>query len=147
MINFNNKNKFKIDLSGNSPAIYPLKKTVIDMNLVNSLIQYSKKNSNVNCRICLHKNIKSHIQNMIVLLNKKNKNFFKFHSHINSNEYYYLIKGSMKIYEKRFDKIISKKIDHKSHKLIYFVEKKILHKIVPISEFVIFNEVKLSPYK
>tara|TARA_B100000989_G_scaffold212944_1_gene161814 strand:- start:170 stop:607 length:438 start_codon:yes stop_codon:yes gene_type:complete len=143
---FNDSKKFKIDLTGKSPAIFLKKEILVNDILIKKLIKYSKINNNINCRLCFHKTKKDSIHNMIVLLNKNNLNTFKFHNHKNSDEFYNIIKGSGHIYIKRNKKIIKKTISDNKY-FMTKVDKKIYHKIVPTSDILIFNEIKLNPYE
>ena len=143
---FNNSKKFKIDLTGRSPAIFFKEEILINNTLIKSLIKYSKINNNINCRLCLHKTKNDIIHNMIVLLNKKNINTFKFHNHVNSDEFYKVIKGSGYIFMKKNKKIIKRSISDNKY-FVAKVDKKIYHKILPTSDILIFNEIKLNPYR
>ena len=52
---FNDSKKFKIDLTGKSPAIFLKKEILVNDILIKKLIKYSKINNNINCRLCFHK--------------------------------------------------------------------------------------------
>ena len=136
---FNNKN-FKIDTSGKSPAVYVEKTIKINKKIVNELIKLSKLNGNINIRICMHKNKKCNIHNMIVLINKNQE--YKKHSHPRSDEIYHLIKGKIKILEIKKKKTINKTHLEKQGD-IYSVGKSVEHIVLPISIYAIFHEIKL----
>ena len=137
----NNKN-FSFDLTGKSPAFFlKSKKIKINKKLIRDLVTFSKNNGNTNCRICLHKTKKNKIHNMIVLLNKKNNAYP--HQHSNSDEIYQIISGSLKVstYNKKIKLkntfLLSKK------NIIFKVEKKNIHKVIPVTKIAIFHEIKL----
>ena len=143
---FNNSKIFKIDNSGKSPAIFFKKKIIIDNKIIKKLITYSRFNSYTNCRICLHKSKTSKLHNMIVLLNKNNIETFKFHKHKNSCEYYQIMYGSLNLHIKNKSNTNKINLSLKKNKLFYYVDLNIYHKIVPETNIVIFNEIKINPY-
>jgi cupin fold WbuC family metalloprotein len=140
-----NKKNFKFDLSGKSPAFF-LKNRNLKINdkLMKDLINFSKKNNDINCRICLHKNKKDKIHSMIVLINSKNTS--KKHKHSKSDEIYNLIQGSFNVVIYKANRV-KKKILMSNHKnIIYTVKKGLSHNIEPIKNIIIFHEIKLNPY-
>ena len=145
---FYDKKNHYIDYSGKSPAIYCKNNIEIDNNLINQLIKFSILNNNINCRICLHNDKNTTMHSMIVLICKKNISQYEFHKHDNSNEYYNVLKGNINLYsiikDNRKRVITKKKLINGS---ISYVKKNIYHKLIPQSNYAIFQETKLSPYK
>ena len=140
-----NKKNFKFDLSGKSPAFFLRNKNLkINNKLMKDLINFSKKNNDINCRICLHKNKKDKIHSMIVLINRKNSS--KKHKHSKSDEIYNLIQGSFNILIFK-DNRVKKILMSNRNNIIYTVKKGIIHNIEPINKIIIFHEIKLNPYK
>ena len=141
-----NKKNFRFDLNGRSPAFFLKNKSInIDYRLIKDLINYSRNNKGINCRICLHKNKNANIHSMIVLINKKN--FSKIHKHKNSDEIYNFIKGSFYVILYKSKKLQKKILISKKKNLIYKVNKGTVHNIKPIDKFIVFHEIKKNPYK
>jgi cupin fold WbuC family metalloprotein len=146
MQRINNKN-FKFDKTGKSLAIFPKKKNfVVNFKLINELKLLSRKNNNQNVRICLHKNKKEKLHNMIIFLSKKNLS--PIHKHIFTDEIYQIIYGILKIKIFNKNKKLLKVIEISNKKSpIFRMKKNILHQTIPASDHVIFHECRLSPYK
>ena len=143
-----NRSNFKIDKSGNSIAIFPKKSQFsINKNIIKSLIIFSKKNKNCNARICMHKNKKDKIQNMIVLLNKKNNSKFFIHKHLYKDEIYQVIHGGLKIDIFKKNKVFKKIILDKNKNVIVRLKKNQFHKVYPTKQIVIFHEIRLGPFR
>ena len=88
------KKNFLLDNTGKSPAFFYKKKNLlVNKKIAKELIKFSKSNNNVNCRICLHRTKKNKLHNMIVLLNKKNKDHPHLQNH--SDEIYQIMNGSI----------------------------------------------------
>ena len=141
LTNFFSKKDFKLDISGKSPALFLKSKIKINNKIINELIKLSKLNKNINLRICMHKNKKSDIHNMIVLISKT-QNFFK-HTHLKSDEIYHLLRGKMKVIETKNKKIV-KKTKLITPGDIYVVSKNVEHIVLPISIYTVFHEIKLK---
>ena len=144
---FFNSNNFRFDRKGKSLAIFPKEKYfTLSKKKIKQLKLLSQLNQNENVRICLHSNKKDALHNMIIFLNKKN--FFKIHKHNSTDEIYQIISGRLKI--KIFDKNknLSKTIELSNDKNpIFRMKKNVLHQTVPVTDYVIFHECRLSPYR
>lgn len=141
-----NKKNFIFDFSGKSPAFFLKNKNLkINKQLINDLINYSKKNNNINCRICLHNNKKDKIHSMIVLVNKSNQS--KVHKHIGSDEIYNYISGSFYVLIYNLNKLIKKILVSNKENLIYKVNKGTMHNILPVQNVTVFYEIKMNPYQ
>ena len=58
--NFFSKKNFNFDVLGKSPAFFLKNDNVkIDKKFFLNLVNFSKMNKNINCRVCIHKNKKS----------------------------------------------------------------------------------------
>ena len=148
MKNFFNKTNFKIDHSGNSIAIFPKNKYFkVSSVLINHLIKFSKTNDNCNVRICLHKDKRDRIQNMIVLLNKKNKTKFLVHKHFLKDEIYQIIHGILKIDIYKNNGVFKKIVLKKGKDFIIRLKKNEFHKVYPKQQIAIFHEIRLGPFK
>jgi len=147
MKNIFSPSKFTIDKSGNSTAIYPKQKYFkIDNKVIKKLILFSKGNKNCNVRICLHKNSKQILQNMIVLLNKKNSTKPPIHKHLLKDEVYQVIYGILKIDIYKKKKIFKKMTLEKNNNLIIRLKKNEFHKVYPKNNIVIFHEIRPGPF-
>ena len=139
------KKNFLLDNTGKSPAFFYKKKNLlVNKKIAKELIKFSKSNNNVNCRICLHKTKKNKLHNMIVLLNKKNKDYPHLHNH--SDEIYQIMNGSIRVstYNKKLK--IKKTYLLNNKNTIFKVTKKDIHKVEPITQIAIFHEIKLRGY-
>ena len=99
------------------------------------MIKFSKINSNINCRVCIHKSKKAKLHSMIVLINSKNT--FNIHRHSKTSETYQLIKGSIQINLFK-NNIKSQTIKLKKKSEIFTVLKNQLHIVVPLTKIAIF---------
>ena len=138
---FFTKRNFSLDTSGRSPAFFLKNDNLkIDQNFYENLIKFSKINSNINCRVCIHKSKKAKLHSMIVLINSKNT--FNIHRHSKTSETYQLIKGSIQINLFK-NNIKSQTIKLKKKSEIFTVLKNQLHIVVPLTKIAIFHETKL----
>lgn len=144
---FFNSNNFRFDRKGKSLAIFPKEKYfILSKNKIKQLKLLSKNNQNENVRICLHRSKKNALHNMIICLNKKNSS--KIHKHNSTDEIYQIISGKLKIKIFKKNKNILKTIELSNDKNpIFRMKKDVLHQTVPITDYVIFHECKLSPYR
>lgn len=141
---FNNEKLYFIDKSGKSDAIFLRNKcTVIDIKILDHLVKYSKHNNFKDVRICMHKNKKSVIQNMINLTFKRKKKI-DFHKHLKKDEAYQIIKGKMMI--EYFYKKKIKKITLGSDKILFRISKNIYHRIKPLTKYIIYHEIRKGPF-
>ena len=142
-----NKKNFKFDRTGKSLALFPKKKNfVASLDFIRELKLLSKKNEHQNVRICLHKDKKEKLHNMIIFLNKRNSSIIHKHNH--TDEIYQIIFGilEIKIFNKNKKFLKSFKISNTKNP-IFRMEKNVLHETIPVSDYVIFHECRLSPYK
>ena len=141
---FNNKKLYFIDKSGKSDAIFLRNKcSFIDINNLQHLIKYSRQNNYKDVRVCMHNNKKSIIQNMINLTFKSKKKI-NFHKHLKKDEAYHLIKGKMMIEyfcEKKIKKVMLGK-----EKFLFRIGKNIYHRIKPLSNYIIYHEIRTGPF-
>ena len=137
---------FKLDQSGLTKAYYFLNKNdekYINKKILNKIINLADKNKN-NFRVCLHDDKKSQLHSMINII-YKDQNPEKPHMHIFKDEVYHLIKGKLLIQ-------IVKKNKKKKHLLnnlspILMIPKRTLHKVMTISKYSIFHEIRKGPFK
>ncbi len=126
------------------------KKEIVKINdqTIQKLKQKALKNFSGKTRLCLHKNIRESLHEMIIVLCKNV--YIKPHKHIKKTESFHVIEGSffLVIFDKNGKKIESILIDGKKRKsnFICRINKNIWHMIVPITDFVVFHEVTNGPY-
>ena len=106
------------------------------INLINSI------NKKKNTRICLHENDDSSLHVMLIKFYKDKNNLL--HHHINKCEFYYVLSGKLNIKIKK-EKNFENKI-LKSNEML-FMKNKIVHSVNPITNKVIFIEVRPGPFK
>ena len=147
MTNLFDKKIFEINDSGKSIAIFVKQNyLVVDKKLVRNLKNFSILRNKCDARICLHREKEDPLQNMIVLNWKKNCKKIA-HKHLQKDETYHMIAGSMlvNIYSNR--KKIKKKIKLLSkNKSILRVKNNTFHSIIPITDLVIFHESRKGPF-
>ena len=86
------------------------------------------------------------LHNMIIYLNKKN--FSEIHKHNSTDEIYQIISGKLKIKIFKKNKSLLKTIElSKDKNPIFRMKKNVLHQTVPVTDYVIFHECRLSPYR
>ena len=105
-------------------------------------IKSFKKLKNENLRICLNPDNKSSLHVMIIRFIKKKKNNL-LHYHKNKCEFYYVLKGSIKLKIKETNKINNMIL--KKGSMIY-MDKKTIHSVKPHSNEVIFLEIRPGPF-
>ena len=115
---------------------------------LNFLKKLAKKNDDKSIRLCTHKNKRSNVHEMIIIQPKNYK--CKIHMHPKNAEAMTVIKGlvDVVIYNKRGKiKKIIKMGDINSKKVFYYkIPKKIFHKLVIKSSYIIFYEVSKGPF-
>ena len=142
-----NQKYFTFDKTGKSLAIFPKEKYfTLSKKKIKQLKLLSKLNQNENVRICLHRTKKDALHNMIIYLNKKN--FSEIHKHNSTDEIYQIISGKLKIKIFKKNKSLLKTIElSKDKNPIFRMKKNVLHQTVPVTDYVIFHECRLSPYR
>lgn len=141
-MNFNNK-QFRFDNKGRSIALFVKNKFfLVNKKIIKFLKYQSKKNNFANVRICLHKNKKDKLHDMIVLINKKNK--VLIHKHVKKDEIYQILEGKIMIEIFQKNKV-KKIILDKRNNIIFRMKMNTFHRISPISNCAIFHEIRLGP--
>jgi cupin fold WbuC family metalloprotein len=143
-IKINKNYVIKEDHKSRSKSFYlknPYQK--IDLNIVNFLIEYSKKNSLCDVRVCLHESPKSIHHDMIVLQNKNN--FYNPHLHKKCGDTILCLKGKIGCFS------FYKNGKIKNHSIVskgefYKVKEKVFHSFIPLSKQVIFFETRSGPF-
>ena len=141
---YNFKSLFTQDKKAKSRSFY-LKRlpVLIDKNFYNYLSNYSKRNNNIDFRICLHKNPKDLHHDMILV--QHSKNFYPPHKHLLKGETINLIKGKLAIF--LFNSNGSIKSVFKLNKGdIFRIPINTFHYIMPVSKEVIYHENINGPF-
>ena len=141
---FENKKNFKIDRSGKSIAIFLKKNLKVNKNIIFQLIKFSKEINKDNIRICMHSSKKDKIQNMINVIYKHK--LVETHKHIYKDEIYHLIMGKMRIKIYNKNKCVRNIIIDKENFLLR-LKKNTFHKILPITNYVVFHEIRMGTFK
>lgn len=118
-----------------------------DKKIKNFLISKAKKNISGKCRICFHKNIKSSLQEMIIIHSKKS--YVLPHRHLKNAESLTILQGSadLIIFNRRGK--ITKKIllsDQKNGVNFYRMNKSTFHSLIIKSKYLIFHEITKGPF-
>lgn len=134
----------------NSPVYYP-SQAIYSWN--DSVIQELKKVAEQSprkvARICLHENPEDPLHEMIIALFQGSP--VRRHRHPQQAESYHIIEGSVKLTFYREDgsewdsKILST-IDSEADRCCR-IQKGIWHFVEPLTEVVVFHEVKLGPFR
>lgn len=94
-------------------------------------------------RICLHKDINSIDQNMILL--QSNKNYYPPHKHLYCGDTYHIIEGKLLVcFFSNDGKLIKKNIIKKNE--IFKTPPKIYHSTKPMTKIVIFHESRAGKF-
>ena len=119
-----------------------IKNVKFDENHINFLKKYNLK-LNTDIRICLHRNIKSIDQNMILIQNKKN--FYPPHKHLLCGDTYHIIEGKLLVcFFSNNGKLIEKTILKKNQ--IFKTPSNIYHSTKPLTKTVIFHESRAGKF-
>ena len=128
-----------------------VKDTIFRSSDFGNFISISKKKSiklinkiskSRNTRICLHKANNSSLHVMLIKFFKSKNN--KLHYHKNKCEFYFVLNGKLNIKIKK-----NKKIENKilSENEMLFMNNKVIHSVNPLTDKVIFIEVRPGPFK
>lgn len=126
------------------------KKEVININgqKIQELKREALKNSSGKTRLCLHRNIREPLHEMIIVLCKNV--YIRPHKHIKKTESFHVIEGSffLIIFDKNGNKIKSILIGKEQRKSNFLckINRNIWHMIIPVTDFVVFHEVTNGPY-
>tara|TARA_B100000989_G_C19477248_1_gene443484 strand:+ start:656 stop:1141 length:486 start_codon:yes stop_codon:yes gene_type:complete len=133
--------KIILDKSGKSNALFfKNNMNVFDKKIINFLENHYKKKK-TELRFCLHKSKSTNLQVMINLIVKKDK--YQLHYHNFSDEYYFPIKGNLKLltFDKKNKFINSFKVDKKKGFLGKIIKGQ-THIAVPLKNFCIYLEFR-----
>ena len=126
---------------------YKLKIPIFEINqsLINLLIETSKLNQNKNVRFCFHKDSKSLMQKMLIF--ERKEMFYPPHMHKNRDESHIVFEGDLELFILNKNGAVLKKIvnSHKE-KNISTVPPNLNHLTRPISDYVIYLEIKNGPH-
>ena len=126
---------------------YKLKIPIFEINqsLINLLIKTSKLNQNKNVRFCFHKDSKSLMQKMLIF--ERKEMFYPPHMHKNRDESHIVFEGDLELFILNKNGAVLKKIvnSHKE-KNISTVPPNLNHLTRPISDYVIYLEMKNGPH-
>ena len=126
---------------------YKLKSPIFEINssLIDLLINVSKNNLEKNVRFCLHENSESLIQKMLIYERKKMN--YPPHIHKNRDESHVVLKGDLELFILDKNGAVLKRIVNSSKdKNISTVPANFGHLTRPISDFVIYLEIKNGPH-
>ena len=105
---------------------------------IKSFNKYKKRNM----RICLNPDKKSLLHVMVIRF-FKNKKKNELHYHSNKCEFYYVLKGSLKLKIKDKTKLTETILKKGS---MLYMDKKTIHSVTPHSNEVIFIEIRPGPF-
>lgn len=126
------------------------KKEIIEINdqKIQELKQKALKNFSGKVRLCLHRNIRESLHEMIIVLCKNV--YIRPHKHVMKTESFHVIEGSflLIIFDKNgkeIKRILINKEQRKNNFLCR-LNRNIWHMIIPVTDFVVFHEVTNGPY-
>ena len=135
----NNPTSKSLAYKVNSP-IFEINKSLIDL-----LINVSKNNLEKNVRFCLHDNSESLIQKMLIF--ERKKMHYPPHIHKYREESHVVLKGDLELFILDKNGAVLKRIVNSSEdKNISTVPANFGHLTRPISNFVIYLEIKNGPH-
>jgi len=113
------------------------------INFLKSRVSKTKKKR---VRICLHKNIKDKLHEMIIVLS--NQTYIRPHKHQNKAESLHVIKGSADvIFFNNNGKVVKKERLSKKNNFLYRLSSAKFHTFKIKSKFFIFHETTEGPFK
>ena len=116
----------------------------VDKSISNFLENYSKKNNYCDVRVCIHESPNSKHHDMYILHHKKN--YYIPHAHKDCGDTYVVINGKLGcILFSKSGKITYSCILKKGE--MFKVPSAVYHTIIPISNKVLFFEMRNGPYK
>ena len=110
-------------------------------NIIKQIKKF-KNYKNENLRICLNPDNKSSLHVMLIKF-IKNKKINLLHYHRSKCEFYYVLKGAIKLKVKESNKLSN--IVLKKGSMLY-MDKKTVHSITPHTKEVIFIEIRPGPF-
>ena len=136
---------FKLDKSGKSDAFFFKKpgQLIFKKKYLTFLIERFKKEKK-DIRICVHKNKSDKLQVMVNLIVKKKQ--YEIHYHKYSDEYYFPIKGSLKLLKFNQKGKLQSKIVIGKDNIIGRVNKKERHVTIPTSSYCVYLEFRSGSF-
>ena len=118
----------------------------INQNLINLLIETSMLNQHKNVRFCFHKDSKSLMQKMLIF--ERKEMFYPPHMHKNRDESHIVFEGDLELFILNKNGAVLKRIvNSDKERKISTVPPDIHHLTRPISDYVIYLEMKNGPHK
>ena len=117
----------------------------VNRRIISQLIEESKRNDHCDIRLCLHKNTREKMHQMIIL--KTRGNYYRPHRHPDKVESYHMIEGKMALFI--FDSgedIAECRILSSDDNFLYQVGKNRWHVSIPLSEYVVYIESTTGPF-
>lgn len=145
-VSINDLDTIHVDESGRSVAYFCRKAPIIvDSRLIAELKEASIQRDGKSVRLCLHESPDAIFHEMIIL--QHGGDYYRPHMHPVNGESYHIIEGSMACFV--FDEtgqVIDANVLEKGGNLLYRVGHKMYHAVVPLSEVLIYREVKAGPF-
>lgn len=120
----------------------------LDGDFIDGLIARAAQNPRKRMRLCLHKDIKDDVHEMIIAMAKES--YVRPHKHIHKTESFHVIRGSLWLFIFDNEGNITEKFKMSEFGsdgyFLYRLEKNYWHTMVPITDFVVFHEVTKGPF-
>ncbi len=127
----------------NDEAVFKLSDKAIDF-----LKETAKKTDNKRARLCLHKDRKESLHEMIIALSRET--YVRPHKHINKAETFHIIEGHLRLFIFNDKGKVIDSFDMKPPKngecFLYRAESDCWHMPVPVSNMVVFHEITNGPF-
>ena len=145
IIKINRNVHLKEDLKSKSKSFYSIKPfTKVDSVIINFIKKFSKDNNFCDVRVCMHKNLNSIHHDMIMLHQKKN--FYPPHFSNFTSDTYIVLEGKLAIFIfNKKGRVIKNCMINNGE--LFRAPKSKFHCIFPISNTVLFYEMRSGPYK
>jgi cupin fold WbuC family metalloprotein len=136
----------------NNPEVVQNKKNVavIDSSMISHLVELAEQNERKRIRINVHEQPSDSLHEMIIV--HKKGNYIPPHKHSDKTESFHLIRGKLLVVifndqgEPTHKISLSAAIEDRNNPFYYRVTKNIWHTVVPLSEYVVFQEVTMGPF-
>lgn len=145
MVNLGNL-KVKEDKKAKTPAFFCVDDNIIlTQQVIDELIDESRKRGNCDIRLCLHKSSGELFHQMIIV--HYCGKYRRPHKHLDKEEAYHIISGKMAIVLFSNDGLVKDFVVlDESDSFVYRIGKDEWHMALPLSEMVVFHEVKKGPF-
>ena len=142
-------NSLSLINSSNSKSIsYKFNEPCFEINeiIINLLVKVAGDNKNKNCRFCFHSNSESLMQKMLIF--ERKKIYYPPHIHKNRDESHIVFHGALELFIlDNNGTVVNRIVNSDRNKIISTVPPNFAHLTRPLTDYVIYLEMKNGPHK